>query len=62
MYAVLPGLLKLYKEVVKLPKNQTPDNIVDDPKRYPFFADCIGALDGTHLPVSIKGGYKEQAP
>ena len=62
MYAVLPGLLKLHKEVVKLPKNQTPDNIVDDPKRYPFFADCIGALDGTHLPVSIKGGYKEQAP
>jgi len=52
----------LHKELVNLPKNTTPDNIVDDPKQYPFFADCIRALNGTHLPITIKGGYKRQAP
>jgi hypothetical protein len=62
VYEVLPGLLKLHKEVVRLPQNFTPEEIADDPKRYPFFADCIGALDGTHLPVFIRGGYIRQAP
>jgi hypothetical protein len=61
VHEVLPGLLKLHKEVVELPQNVTLDEIAEDPKRYPFFGDCIGALDGTHLPVSIKG-YKKQAP
>jgi len=37
------------------------DKIVDNPKRYPFFADCIKALNGTHLLIAIKGGYKKQA-
>ena len=52
----------MYKELVNLPKNTTLNEIIDNPKRYPFFADCIRALDGTHLLVLIKGGYKRQAP
>ena len=62
MYEVLPGLLKLHKEVVQLSKNITLEEIIDDPKQYPFFANCIGALNGTHFPISIKGGYTMQAP
>ena len=62
MYKVLPSLLKLYKEVVRLPINSTPEEITNNPKRYPFFADCIRALDGTHLPISVPGGYIRQAP
>lgn len=52
----------MYKEVIWLPKNITLEEIIDDPKRYPFFTDCIGALDGTHFPISVKGGYTIQAP
>ena len=52
----------MHKELVNLPKNTTLDEIVDDPKRYLFFADCIRALNGTHLLIAIKGGYKKQAP
>jgi hypothetical protein len=62
VYKVLYSLIQLHKEVVKLPPNYTLDEVADDLKRYPFFADCIRALDSTHLPVSIKGGYKRQAP
>jgi len=61
IYKVLPGLLKLHKEVVRLPKNFTLEEIANDPKRYPFFADSIRALNSTYLPVSITGGYIRQA-
>ena len=59
---LLPGLLKLHREIVKLPPNQTPEEILADPKSHPYFADCIGALDGMHLPIFVKGGYVRQAP
>jgi hypothetical protein len=49
----------LYKELVNLPKNTILDKIVDNLKRYPFFADYIRALNGTYLLIAIKGGYKK---
>jgi hypothetical protein len=62
VYEVLPGLLKLHREIVKPPPNQTPEEILADPKCHPYFADCIGALDGTHLPIFVKGGNIKQSP
>jgi len=62
VYKVLPSLLKLYKEVVQLPRNFTLEEIANNPKQYPFFADCIRALNGTYLPISVAGGYIRQAP
>ena len=38
------------------------DNIVDNLKQYLFFANCIKALNSTYLLITIKGGYKRQAP
>ena len=32
VYKVLPGFLKLYKEVIQLPKNCTLEEITNDPK------------------------------
>ena len=57
VYKVLPGLLKLYKEVIWLPKNFTPEEIADDSKWYPFFTNYIGALNSTYLLVSVTSGY-----
>jgi hypothetical protein len=36
---------------VKLPNATTPlcDYIHDNPKLYPFFKDCLGAVDGTQI-------------
>ena len=62
VYKVLPSLLKLYKKVIRLPKNVTPEEIIDNPKQYPFFANYIRALNGTYFPISVKGGYIIQAP
>lgn len=36
---------------MKLPPNEVPERIRNDPKLYPFFMDCHGAIDGTHISV-----------
>lgn len=40
-----------YKKYVKLPNADTPlsNEIRNNPKQYPFFKDCQGSIDGTHL-------------
>ena len=40
-----------YTNLVRLPHetDPIPSEIRDNPKRYPFFRDAIGAIDGTHI-------------
>jgi hypothetical protein len=47
--------LRLYPHVVSLPTIDTPSpsRITDNPKYTPYFDDCIGALDGTHIAVYV---------
>jgi len=48
-------MLELYKEVIKLPDDETPlaDRIYLDDKYKTFFSDCLGALDGTHIDMHV---------
>lgn len=48
-------MLLLHSHYISLPLPDTPlaSRIYDDDKYYPFFEDCLGALDGTHIPVHI---------
>ncbi|ETV72631.1 hypothetical protein H257_12381 [Aphanomyces astaci] len=46
---VLDALLRLYAVVVTLPSKDIPYEIHSNPKMFPFFEYCIGALDGTHV-------------
>jgi len=59
--SVLRALLKLHQHVVQLPKPTRPldRRIAFDRKYYPYFKDCIGALDGTHIPAFVSA---EDAP
>jgi DDE superfamily endonuclease len=58
-YDSLKALLFLHREVVTLPPNETPDEIERNDKHWPYFADCIGALDGSHIEAWVPQG--EQA-
>lgn len=47
-------MLLLYKEVVKLPTSDTPPaSRISNDKYKTYFADCLGALDGTHIDVHV---------
>lgn len=53
---VLNCLMKMAKDFIR-PKNPNfptvHKRIRDDRRAYPHFKDCIGALDGTHISVSL---------
>jgi hypothetical protein len=46
----LNAIVAVGPEVIKLPDASiVPSEIANNPKMMPFFKDCIGALDGTHI-------------
>lgn len=47
----------LYKTLVTLPPLKTPSKIAKSKRVYkPWFEHCIGALDGSHIPISVCKG------
>ncbi|KAH9099525.1 hypothetical protein Ae201684P_018538 [Aphanomyces euteiches] len=51
IHEVLDSVLTLYPSVVVPPPNDIPWEIHSNPKMYPFLKDCVGAIDGTHIPA-----------
>lgn len=56
-YIVDPAI---YNAVIRPATANTPlsDVVARNPDFYPYFADCIGAVDGTHIPVSPSDSHK----
>ncbi|PPS11064.1 hypothetical protein GOBAR_AA09572 [Gossypium barbadense] len=61
--------LKTRKEIashplIRLPDESTPSEIRNNPRFYPYFKDCIGALNGTHvcasITLSIQGRFRSR--
>ncbi|XP_042515297.1 protein ALP1-like [Macadamia integrifolia] len=51
---VLRAFILLGQENIKPPNfSRCPKQILEKPKLYPFFKDCIGAIDGTHVSASV---------
>ncbi|PLW16380.1 hypothetical protein PCASD_24228 [Puccinia coronata f. sp. avenae] len=46
---------KLIQTFIHLPdeNTKTPEEIKENPKFSPYFDDCIGAVDGSHIPVFV---------
>lgn len=53
-HRVLHALTQLHQKNVRLPPDKTPDFIESDPRFYPYFMDCLGAIDGTYIPIAVK--------
>jgi hypothetical protein len=53
------GLLckRLYRQVVRPADNIIPEVIKDNRGRSPFFDDCRGAVDGTHIIASSANNF-----
>jgi hypothetical protein len=51
VFDIIPTLTQRF---VKLPNvDHTHVKIASDPRFMPFFQNCIGAIDGTHVPITI---------
>ena len=65
-HEVVNALLVLYKSNCKLPLENTPisTRISDNFKYTPYFDDCLGALDGTHIemhiPIELQPWYRNR--
>ncbi|XP_068644390.1 uncharacterized protein [Aristolochia californica] len=50
---VLDAILKLHSDYVKRPSEHTHSKILTSSMFYPYFKDCIGVIDGTHIKANI---------
>nr|XP_040254251.1 protein ALP1-like [Aegilops tauschii subsp. strangulata] len=50
---VLYTVGELRGEMIRRPSGQTPPKIRGSPGWYPYFKDCIGAIDGTHVTARV---------
>jgi hypothetical protein len=52
---VLDAMQIIHSKCVNLPPpDHLADKISGNSKFFPYFKDCIGALDGTHIPVFVR--------
>lgn len=59
---VLSSVLKLAADIVKPTRNEFASAspfLVDNPVYWPYFKNCVGVLDGTHIPVLPPSGNVE---
>lgn len=55
----LVAILSIYLEVIKEPDyTDVPYRIARNPKFFPFFKDCIGALDSSYIKAYVIGETK----
>ncbi|XP_019158190.1 PREDICTED: uncharacterized protein LOC109154905 [Ipomoea nil] len=52
---VLKALNTIAPEMMVKPSFTVPTRIRESTRFYPYFKDCVGAIDGTHIPAMVTG-------
>ncbi|XP_073120063.1 uncharacterized protein [Henckelia pumila] len=52
---VLKALHSIVADMMVKPGAAVPEKIRESTRFYPYFKDCIGAIDGTHIPATVFG-------
>ncbi|XP_042507398.1 uncharacterized protein LOC122083597 [Macadamia integrifolia] len=50
---VLKAIKSLSREFLQPPQATTPPEILNHTRFYPYFKDCIGVIDGLHIPAHV---------
>ncbi|WVZ64753.1 hypothetical protein U9M48_014228 [Paspalum notatum var. saurae] len=56
---VLQAIISLSSKIIELPPINTPFVISSNPKFMPYFQGCIGAIDGTHIPITMSPSLQD---
>lgn len=61
LYKAITAMLNCRTILFSVPHEdqEVHDRILKDPKYFPFFDNCIGALDGTHVPAVVSAEYHQ---
>ena len=59
-HEVLNALLHLHRDFVKPPSGEVPSAIRNDVRRWPYFKDCVGALDGSHFLLHVPASEQKR--
>ncbi|CAL9024076.1 unnamed protein product [Prunus brigantina] len=54
-HKVFRALNTIASELLGKPGSGVPSKIRESTRFYPYFKDCIGAIDGTHIPAIVRG-------
>ncbi|PKI44177.1 putative nuclease HARBI1 [Punica granatum] len=57
---VLNAIVAISLDFFEPPWPEVPQEILEDPRLYPYFKDCVGVVDCIHIPVTV--GVDEQGP
>ncbi|XP_043702850.1 uncharacterized protein LOC122653008 [Telopea speciosissima] len=57
---VLNAIMQISTDFFENPDSNIPPEILQDPRFYPYFKDCVGTVNGIHIPVMV--GVDEQGP
>ncbi|XP_062111476.1 protein ALP1-like [Humulus lupulus] len=52
-HLTLKAICKLGQDIIRLTQSPVPSHIVNSSKYYPWFQNCIGAIDGTHVSACV---------
>ncbi|XP_072150119.1 protein ALP1-like [Setaria viridis] len=59
---VLYAIGELRHEIIKAPSTETPLKIRNSSRWYPYFKDCVGVIDGTHIytrvPAKMQSAFR----
>ncbi|CAI9264297.1 unnamed protein product [Lactuca saligna] len=56
-HTVLAAVFKMSADIIRPAANyndEVPEYTLNNPRYYPMFKDCIGAIDGTHVRASVR--------
>ncbi|XP_021808759.1 protein ALP1-like isoform X1 [Prunus avium] len=54
-HKILKALNSIASDLMAKPGPAVPAKIRESTRFYPYFKDCIGAIDGTHIPAMVRG-------
>ena len=57
LYEAMNALMCIHPSYIRPPSSDVPRQIQSDSRFFPYFKDCIGALDGTHIPAVVPASY-----